>query len=75
MEKVGITDSCSFMCENAISEDLCLEYGAMLIGKWLPVFQRSFLSPTLGSVPFIFVCMTHEVEIASCFEMSGTTYL
>ena len=55
MEKVGITDSCSFMCHSGITEDLrILEYDAVLIGKWLQVFQRGFLSPSSGLVPFIF---------------------
>jgi hypothetical protein len=76
MEKVGVTDSCSFLCDSGISEDLCLlECSAILIGKWLPAFQRSFLSPSSGSVPFIFMCINHEMEMASCSEMSVTVYL
>jgi len=55
MEKVGITDLCGLVCCTAIAEDLrSLEYDAMLVGKWLQAFQRSFLSPFLGLVPFSF---------------------
>jgi len=55
MEKVGITDLFSFMYHIEIPEDLShLEYDAMLIGKWLQAFQKSFLSPSLGLVPFNF---------------------
>ena len=44
MEKVGITDSCGFMYHSGITGDLShLEYDAMLTGKWLQTFQRSFL--------------------------------
>lgn len=56
MEKVGVTDLCSFMYHSGITEDLSrLECDAMLIGKWLQAFQRSFLSPSLGLVPVNFV--------------------
>jgi hypothetical protein len=44
-----------FRYHSGITEDLsCLEYDAMLIGKWLQAFQRGFLSPFLGLVLFSF---------------------